>query len=463
MFSKKQKSNVLDEDKKLLLEAMERAIAGDYSQVDASLFHDPEVASKYNEVLKATVKNYNYLVMRLNDSMTRIGDSSCVKNMIEEVNSQTSAINDMRGASQDLGDSIQNIQIAVQDIQQNTHKVLQASEESLEDMEECVSIVDDSATQVQSINDQILSFKEKAEKIHEIIDMVKKVASKSGLLALNASIEAARAGEAGRSFAVVANQIKDLSANTSASADDVEKYVVELMSGIDALTEAVGATTDKLQTGHESVHKTIEYITEMNSQLGVVGEDIDRIYEEINTQSALTQNFVAAIDSMADSYENLSQDCFDTGAHLYRISRDVDKSRSDLARKGAILTTMDWLTVFEIDHFIFTWRLYNNLIGFESLTLQQLNNPKGCKLGKWLGAQTDKNVINTPEFRAVVEAHELIHTYAVESWHAKDREDREAALANFNLAFAAYEKFTKTMGALRKVFQKLGDTEETLI
>ena len=86
MFSKKQKSNVLDEDKKLLLEAMERAIAGDYSQVDASLFHDPEVASKYNEVLKATVKNYNYLVMRLNDSMTRIGDSSCVKNMIEEVN-----------------------------------------------------------------------------------------------------------------------------------------------------------------------------------------------------------------------------------------------------------------------------------------------------------------------------------------------------------------------------------------
>ena len=243
----------------------------------------------------------------------------------------------------------------------------------------------------------------------------------------------------------------------------LKKYVVELMSGIDALTEAVGATTGKLQTGHESVHKTIEYITEMNSQLGVVGEDIDRIYEEINTQSALTQNFVAAIDSMADSYENLSQDCFDTGAHLYRISRDVDKSRSDLARKGAILTTMDWLTVFEIDHFIFTWRLYNNLIGFESLTLQQLNNPKGCKLGKWLGAQTDKNVINTPEFRAVVEAHELIHTYAVESWHAKDREDREAALANFNLAFAAYEKFTKTMGALRKVFQKLGDTEETLI
>ncbi len=463
MFSKKQKSNVLSEDKNLLLEAMERAIAGDYSPIDASLFHDAEVAEKYNEVLRATVKNYNYLVMRLNDSMTRIGDSSCVKNMIEEVNSQTFAINDMRGASQDLGESIQNIQTAVQDIQQNTHKVMQASEESIEDMEECVSIVDESATQVQSINEQILSFKEKAEKIHEIIDMVKKVASKSGLLALNASIEAARAGEAGRSFAVVANQIKDLSANTSASADDVEKYVVELMSGIDALTEAVGATTGKLQTGHESVHKTIDYITEMNSQFGRVSEDIDRIYEEINTQSALTQNFVAAIDSMADSYEHLSQECFDTGAHLYRISRDVDKSRSDLARKGAILTTMDWLTVFEIDHFIFTWRLYNNLIGFESLTLQQLNNPKGCKLGKWLGAQTDKAVTGTPEFKAVVEAHELIHTYAVESWHAKDREDREVALENFNLAFEAYEKFIKTMSDLRKVFQKLGDTDATVI
>ncbi|MDE5679152.1 MAG: chemotaxis protein, partial [Lachnospiraceae bacterium] len=91
------------------------------------------------------------------------------------------------------------------------------------------------------MHDQISNFKEKAIKINEILDMVKKIAQKSGLLALNASIEAARAGEAGKGFAVVANQIKDLSSNTTSSAEDVVKYVAELMEGISAISDAVNS------------------------------------------------------------------------------------------------------------------------------------------------------------------------------------------------------------------------------
>ena len=293
--------------------------------------------------------------------------------------------------------------------------------------------------------------------------MVKKIAQKSGLLALNASIEAARAGEAGKGFAVVANQIKDLSSNTTSSAEDVVKYVAELMEGISAISEAVNSTTRQLQDGNESVHKSVREMDMITEQLNDIRNEIDGIYEEINTQSSLTQSFVSSIDSIADSYKTLSEECVTTGGHLYRISRDIDKSRSDMARKNSMLSTLDWLTIFEVDHLIFTWRVYNNLADFEQLKIEQLNNPKGCKLGKWITGQQDTRITGSAAFKQVVKDHEDIHKYACDSWYAKDKGNREEALRQFNLAYDAYNRFTKSIVALRETVKSTGDNEVTEI
>lgn len=461
MLQKKKKTTFHDEDNALFLECMDKVIAGDYSAIDVSAFRNQELAEKFNLLLVSFLKANNTFVMRLNDSMTRIGDSSCVKEMIEQVNSQTTAINDMRGSSQDLGESIQNIQNAVQNIQENAHGVIKTSLQCVDDMNSSIHIVDESSNRIMHINDQVADFKEKAIKINEIIDMVKKIAQKSGLLALNASIEAARAGEAGKGFAVVANQIKELSSNTTASAEDVVKYVGELMEGISSLAESIDFTTKQLQEGNESVHKSVEEMDVMNENLNTISKEIDGIYEEINTQSALTQSFVASIDSIAGSYETLSQECVGTGAHLYRISRDIDKARSDMARRNSKLTTLDWITVFEVDHLIFTWRVYNNLADFEKLVITQLNNPAGCKFGKWAGEQTDTRITGSKEFKQVLKDHEDIHKYACDSWYAKDGGNRDEALRLFNLAYDAFGRFSQSLIGLREIIKTTGDDSIT--
>ena len=46
----KSKVNYAEEDQKLLLELMDKAIQGDFSPVDASMFHDPEIAEKYKMI-----------------------------------------------------------------------------------------------------------------------------------------------------------------------------------------------------------------------------------------------------------------------------------------------------------------------------------------------------------------------------------------------------------------------------
>lgn len=463
MVSKKKQIEQYESDKKRLLELMDQAIGCNYLPVSTEGFYDTELVDKYNQLISLVAERNNVLVIRLNDTMMKIGDSSCVKEMIEQVNSQTFAINDMRGASQDLGESIQNIQNAVQNIQENTHQVKEASDTSMDAMEGAVSVVKESVQQIVQINEQVAVFREKATKINEIIDIVKQIAKTSGLLALNASIEAARAGEAGRSFAVVANQIKDLSANTTSSAEDVVKYVEELMEGIMDLEKSVNNTTKQLQEGNESVHNTINTLHEMSSQLTDVSKDIDYIYEEIQTQSALTENFVSSIESIADSYDVLSKECFSTGEHLYRISRGSDNLRNDVAKKGSVLSMIDWITVFEVDHFVFTWRLYNNLIGFENLRLEQVNNVTGCKFGKWVGNQKNEAIVNSQAFAKCVEMHRELHKHAEDSWHAKDRSDREAAMKSFELALAAYNKLQKHLHELKEVIRISVDSRQTLL
>lgn len=462
MFGKREKQ-LTNADNTLLIELMDRAIAGDFRAVDTSQFQDPAVAEKYNAVLKSFVQLNNNFVMRLNDSMRLIGDSSSVKEMLDQVNSQTTAINDMQGSSQELGTSIQNIQDAVYTIQEKTHSVMENANSCVEDMNSSIQTVDASVKNVLQINEQIADFQAKAAKINEIIDIVKKVANKSGLLALNASIEAARAGEAGRGFAVVANQVKELSANTTQSAEDAMVYVRELLDGISALAESINTTASQLADGNSNIHHSLGSLEIMNDNMKLVSSEIDHIYGEINTQSALTESFVASIDTIAASYEDLSKGCVATGAHMYKISRLIDNLRSDVARRRAILHTQDWLIVYEIDHLIFTWRLYNNLADFEHLMITQLNNPKGCKFGKWVSAQTDSRITSSSAFNQAVKYHGGVHEHGCNSWYAKEDGNVELAMREFQLAYNDYGKFVDALHALAKVIASTGDTEVSKI
>lgn len=210
-------------------------------------------------------------------------------------------VKQLRIPNQEMASSIRAVQGAVSHIQESTRQAKASSDRSMSAMENSSAVVAHSTEQINKANEQIAVFKEKAEKISEIIDMVKQIAKKSGLLALNASIEAARAGEAGRSFSVVANQIKNLSANTTASADDVVKYVEELMAEIEDLEKAMNTTTKSLEEGNKSVQDSMVTLKEVFGQISVVTTDIESINKEIRKQSSLNEDMTNSIESIAES------------------------------------------------------------------------------------------------------------------------------------------------------------------
>ncbi|PWJ55692.1 methyl-accepting chemotaxis protein [Quadrisphaera granulorum] len=119
--------------------------------------------------------------------------------------------------------------------QQGADTVLAASDDASEEVAHLVGVVTDRDAAVLELIGQVRS-------LDQDIEAVNAIAKTTALLALNAKIEAARAGEAGRGFSVVADEVRDLSSQSSLAAETIR-------AGIARVT---GLMEERLGVGGES-------------------------------------------------------------------------------------------------------------------------------------------------------------------------------------------------------------------
>ena len=464
MFGKKKEQHVLsDHDAQLLLDSIDNIISGGFDDINPVDFDSSVIGGKLNSMLFSMKQINNPVVMRLNETMSIIGDNSLMKDTFEQVESQTMSIKHMQNASLNLEDSIDNISSAMGNIRDNTHNIIEVSQNVTNDMNDSITAVNQSSKRIEVINNRVQNFKGKIGKIEEIVDLVKKVANQSNLLALNASIEAARAGEAGKGFAVVADQVRLLSSNTAESAEDIVKYVTELKENIDELALAMDETTVSLAEGNSKVEKSIVSMQQMNNQMISIREGVDSVFNDIDTQTKVTRSFSKQIENISQSYNTLSNDCLQTGRRVFKIGRYLDKTRSDLVRGCSKITEQDWVRVFEVDHFVLTWRVYNNIVGFEHLQKKQVDDPGRCKLGKWLKQVSDERLIHSNEYISLAKSHEDLHKYATLSWQANEDGDHSKAISYFDDTYRSYQEFDEALHRFQSKMHSLGYNDITQI
>ncbi|RCS49243.1 PAS domain S-box protein [Bremerella cremea] len=92
--------------------------------------------------------------------------------------------------------------------------------------------------EVVSAGTSIRQLSECSQEIDGIVLAIRELAEQTNLLALNATIEAARAGEAGRSFAVVASEVKSLATSTSTATKDIAERVSRIRHNIESVVSA---------------------------------------------------------------------------------------------------------------------------------------------------------------------------------------------------------------------------------
>jgi aerotaxis receptor len=146
-----------------------------------------------------------------------------------------------------------------------------------------------------------------ANKIGEIIGLIKSIAFQTNILALNAAVEAARAGEHGRGFAVVASEVRGLAQRSATASKEIEALIAESVKRIVQGSKLVDGTVKTIDEIAVSVGKVTDLMGEISAASVEQSRGISQVGQAVVHMDSVTQQNAALVEEAAAAAVALSE------------------------------------------------------------------------------------------------------------------------------------------------------------
>jgi len=289
-------------------------------------------------------------------------------------------------------------------------------------LDEAIAAMERITISFGDVADTVLQLGERSEKVDEIVDLIRSIASQTNLLALNAAIEAARAGDAGRGFAVVAAEVKSLAEESARSTEQIADLVGSIR---ESAADARRATT----SGRSEVDRGAEVIGDAGSAFGDIVDAVNSMEEKARELTAATTSISGATEAIGHGVKDLvvvtesnsaaseevaasSEEMAATAAEIGSTAQDLAASSRDLAAALRGFTfgdgSLDFAAAISA-HRAWKARIRNYLRGVEELHAADVASHKECELGKWLYGAGEATYGHRPEMASLEADHRALH------------------------------------------------------
>jgi len=236
--------------------------------------------------------------------------SAGMEQQYRQVDQVATASHEMSATAQDVARSAAQAAHAARDADQ-------ATRDGLSVIDRTTTNIGNLAADMSTAMAQVEGLAANSEKIGSVLEVIRGIAEQTNLLALNAAIEAARAGEAGRGFAVVADEVRNLAQRTQESVEETRLVIEHLQSGTTDVVGSMGNSYRQAQgsveqvgqavTALRQIGEAVTVISDMNLQIASAAEQQSAVAEEINSNVATIRDVTESLSEQANESARGSQ------------------------------------------------------------------------------------------------------------------------------------------------------------
>ncbi|MCT7951032.1 methyl-accepting chemotaxis protein [Ancylothrix sp. C2] len=311
-----------------LLDDVEGAARGDLT-VQAEVTADVlgAVADSFN----LTIQNLREIVMQV-----KLAARQVTKGSADSESFARSLASDALRQAEELAATLNSVQVMTDSIQRVADSAREAEEVARlasataikggEAVEQTVAGILEIRENVAETTRKVKRLAESSQEISKIVALISQIASRTNLLALNASIEAARAGEAGRGFAIVADEVRQLADRSAKSLKEIEQIVMQIQSETGQVMTAMEEGTQQVLHGTrlaEQAKRSLDEIIQVAQRIDVLVRSITAdTVEQTETSRAVAQ-VMQAVELTAQETSQEAQRVSGALQNLVGVARDL--------------------------------------------------------------------------------------------------------------------------------------------
>ena len=250
------------------------------------------------------------VLQAVDGSMKRLG--STARTLSGVAGEATSRAATAAGASEQAAGNVQSVAAAAEELGTSV-------EEIGRQVAQANAVVKDATAMAARTNTDVAALADGAQKIGNVVELIRAIAAQTNLLALNATIEAARAGEAGRGFAIVASEVKNLASQTAQATEEIGAQIAGIQSSTQNAVNSIATiatTMDEVNRVTSAIAATVEEQTTVTREIarnaslaadgtGTVASNVTEVTAAISEANRSAEDVLGSTQELADAAKRL--------------------------------------------------------------------------------------------------------------------------------------------------------------